>query len=131
MEQSIIQTQKSKEQWLNDIEDILIKSGYVKETDDNYIVYTMQYTGTVRGSTMIINGQRIDQPGTQVVVKNTIKIGADGFISDNNDEETNKEEFTEVIFDSTVNNNERKHLEEFILWSEDLDSFKGFVNWLR
>ena len=131
MEQSIIQTQKSKEQWLNDIEDILIKSGYVKETDDNYIIYTMQYTGTVRGSTMIINGQRIDQPGTQVVVKNTIKIGADGFISDNNDEETNKEEFTEVIFDSTVNNNERKHLEEFILWSEDLDSFKGFVNWLR
>ena len=80
---------------------------------------------------MIINGQRIDQPGTQVVVKNTIKIGADGFISDNNNEETNKEEFTEVIFDSTVNNNERKHLEEFILWSEDLDSFKGFVNWLR
>lgn len=131
MEQSIIQTQKSKEQWLNDIEDILIKSGYVKEIDDNYIIYTMQYTGTVRGSTMIINGQRIDQPGTQVVVKNTIKIGADGFISDNNDEETNKEEFTEVIFDSTVNNNERKHLEEFILWSEDLDSFKGFVNWLR
>ena len=131
MEQSIIQAQKSKEQWLNDIEDILIKSGYVKETDDNYIVYTMQYTGTVRGSTMIINGQRIDQPGTQVVVKNTIKIGADGFISDNNNEETNKEEFTEVIFDSTVNNNERKHLEEFILWSEDLDSFKGFVNWLR
>lgn len=122
---------KSKEQWLNDIEEILIKSGYVKETDDNYIIYTMQYTGTVRGSTMIINGQRIDQPGTQVVVKNTIKIGADGFISDNNDEETNKEEFTEVIFDSTVNNNERKHLEEFILWSEDLDSFKGFVNWLR
>lgn len=131
MEQSIIQAQKSKEQWLNDIEDILIKSGYVKETDDNYIVYTMQYTGTVRGSTMIINGQRIDQPGTQVVVKNTIKIGADGFISDNNDEETNKEEFTEVIFDSTVNNNERKHLEEFILWSEDLEAFKGFVNWLR
>lgn len=131
MEQSIIQIQKSKEQWLNDIEDILIKSGYVKETNDNYIVYTMQYTGTVRGSTMIINGQRIEQPGTQVVVKNTIKIGADGFISDNNDEETNKEEFTEVIFDSTINNNERKHLEEFILWSEDLDSFKGFVNWLR
>ena len=131
MEQSIMQAQKSKEQWLNDIEDILIKSGYVKETDDNYIIYTMQYTGTVRGSTMIINGQRIDQTGTQVVVKNTIKIGADGFISDNNDEETNKEEFTEVIFDSTVNNNERKHLEEFILWSEDLDSFKGFVNWLR
>lgn len=131
MEQSIIQIQKSKEQWLNDIEDILIKSGYVKETDDNYIIYTMQYTGTVGGSTMIINGQRINQPGTQVVVKNTIKIGADGFISDNNDEETNKEEFTEVIFDSTVNNNERKHLEEFILWSEDLELFKGFVNWLK
>lgn len=131
MEQSIIQVHKSKEQWLNDIDDILIKSGYVKETDDNYIVYTMQYTGTVRGSAMIINGQHIEHPVNHVFVKNTIKIGADGFISDNNEEETNKEEFTEVIFDSTVNDNERKHLEEFILWSEDLDSFKEFVNWLK
>jgi hypothetical protein len=103
----------TKEQWLDNVNMILSKYGFNK-LDDIYVRECVQHTG---GHVVVINGQRMEQPGQQIVVKNIIRFNGDGWLSDN--DETNQRPFTQVVFEVSYNSDEPQHiLEDCLYWDE-------------
>jgi hypothetical protein len=102
----------SKESWLNEVETLLNGYSFNKTEDGNYNKETIQYSG---GQTIVINGQRMEQPGQQIKISNVIRFIGDGWIADK--DESNKQNFTQVVFEIKSDVQEIIY-EECIYWND-------------
>lgn len=111
----------SKDNWLNEVEAFITGKTFEKIDDNTYRKESIQYTG---GQTIIINGQRMEQPGQQVKITQSIILNEDGWIS--NLDDSNKQDFTQVVF-SIANDDQEDNYEECIYWN-DTQRVKELIN---
>jgi hypothetical protein len=102
----------AKEDWFNEVETILNGYSFNKTENGNYNKKTIQYSG---GQTIVINGQRMEQPGQQIKISNEIRFIGDGWIAD--EDESNKQNFTQVVFEIKSDVQELIY-EECIYWND-------------
>lgn len=107
--------QHTKDTWLSSIETLLTQLGFTK-VDNGFERTQQQRHG---GQVTIINGQRMEQPGQIVTIKNTVTFNGDGWIS--NKDDTNKREFTQVIFEVFTNGNSQGSAEQCMYWDSHDD----------
>ena len=110
-----------KEDWLNKVETILNGYSFNKNEDGNYNKETIQYSG---GQTIVINGQRMEQPGQQIKIMQSVLFNGDGWIADN--DESNKQNFTQVVFEVKSDIQEIIY-EECIYW-DDAQRVRELIN---
>ena len=110
--------QHTKDNWLSSIETSLLQLGFTK-VDNGFERTQQQRHG---GQVTIINGQRMEQPGQIITIKNTITFNDDGWIS--NKDDTNKREFTQVIFEVFTNGNSQGSVEQCMYWDSPDDVIK-------
>ena len=105
---------RTREEWISEIDRILRDLEFIKENED---FYKHEFSAVMGGQTMIINGQRVDSPGQHVTIKMTVTFDGDGYIADD-DGESNKQEFTSVLFEAYINNEKQLSYHECIYWDE-------------
>lgn len=110
--------QHTKDNWLSSIETSLSQLGFTK-VDNGFERTQQQRHG---GQVITINGQRMEQPGQIITIKNTITFNDDGWIS--NKDDTNKREFTQVIFEVFTNGNSQGSAEQCMYWDSPDDVIK-------
>lgn len=106
-----------REQFISDVKTFLLEKEFIE--NDSLFEKTINYTQP--GSTMIINGQQINQPGKQIEMKFIVKEFGDGYYSDIDDE--NKVYYTQFEL-SILTNNELKELATIAYRWDDINSFK-------
>lgn len=111
----------TKDNWLNEVEAIITGYSFNKVDDNTYSKDTIQYSG---GQTIVINGQRMEQPGQQIKISNVIRFNGDGWIA--NEAESNKQNFTQVVFEVKSDTQEIIY-EECIYWN-DTQRVKELIN---
>lgn len=107
--------QHTKDTWLSSIETLLTQLGFIKVDNGFERVHQQRHGSQV----ITINGQRMEQPGQIVTIKNTIMFNDDGWIS--NKDDTNKREFTQVIFEAITNGNSQGSVEQCMYWDSPDD----------
>ena len=110
-----------KDNWLNEVEAIITGYSFNKVDDNTYSKETIQYSG---GQTIIINGQRMEQPGQQIKLSNIIRFNGDGWLAD--EDENNKQNFTQVVFEINSDSEEQSY-EECIYW-DDTQRVRELIN---
>lgn len=113
----------TKESWISSIESILNQYNFIKENDNTF---KYEFSAVTQGQVMVINGHRVEYPGKQVTVKNIIRFDGDGYISDE-DEISNKQEFSVVSFESYLDNEELGSYNECLYWN-DTDRFRVILS---
>lgn len=78
------------------------------------------------GRTISINGQIMEQPGSLVTINQSIYFIGDGWVADNNEDETNKREFTQIKIEITQDDTIGS-MEECYYW----DEADRFINTLK
>lgn len=111
----------SKDNWLNEVEAFITGKTFEKIDDNTYRKESIQYAG---GQTIIINGQRMEQPGQQVKITQSVTFNEDGWVS--NLDDSNKQGFTQVVFGITAGDQENIY-EECIYWN-DANRVKELIN---
>ena len=101
-----------RDQFIQDFE------GYLKGFGFNQTDSGLELTRIMRqpGQTIIMNGQRMEQPGTQIPVKYKVSILGDGWVAD--EDETNKREFTQISLETLVGEELQGSLECAMYWDE-------------
>ena len=113
----------TKESWISSIESILNQHNFIKENDNTF---KHEFSAVTQGQVMVINGHRVEYPGKQVTVKNIIRFDGDGYISDE-DEISNKQEFSVVSFESYLDDEEQGLYNECLYWN-DTDRFRVILS---
>ena len=113
----------TKESWISSIESILNQYNFIKENDNTF---KYEFSAVTQGKVMVINGHRVEYPGKQVTVKNIIRFDGDGYISDE-DEISNKQEFSVVSFESYLDDEEQGSYNECLYWN-DTDRFRVILS---
>ena len=113
----------TKESWISSIESILNQHNFIKENDNTF---KYEFSAVTQGKVMVINGHRVEYPGKQVTVKNIIRFDGDGYISDE-DEISNKQEFSVVSFESYLDDEEQGSYNECLYWN-DTDRFRVILS---
>lgn len=111
--------QITREEWLKHIEGILEEHGYENVATNTYEKTQIGSTGS---QVVVINGQRMEAPGRPVVVKHSILLNGDGYIVDEDD--GNCREFTQIVFETTINDESRGQLEHCFYWDEPNEILK-------
>jgi hypothetical protein len=111
----------AKEDWLNGVESLLNGYSFNKTEDGNYSKETIKYTS---GQTIIINGQRMEQPGQQIKITQSIVFNGDGCIS--NMDDSDKRNFTQVVFKINSDLQDQTY-EECIYW-DDTQRIRELIN---
>jgi hypothetical protein len=96
---------------------------FIKENDNTF---KHEFSAFTQGQVMVINGHRMESPGKQVTVKNIIRFDGDGYISDE-DEISNKQEFSVVSFESYLDDEEQGSYNECLYWN-DTDRFRVILS---
>lgn len=110
-----------KDNWLTEVESIVTEHSFVKIDDDTYSKETIGYTG---GQTIIVNGQRMEQPGQQVRITQSIKFNGDGWIS--NMDDSGRRNFTQIIF--SIDTGEYADTYEECIYWDDTNRVKQIIN---
>lgn len=110
-----------KDNWLTEVESIVTEHSFVKIDDDTYSKETIGYTG---GQTIIVNGQRMEQPGQQVRITQSIKFNGDGWIS--NMDDSCRRNFTQIIF--SIDTGEYADTYEECIYWDDINRVKQIIN---
>ena len=110
-----------KDNWLNEVEFIVTEHSFMKIDDNTYSKETIGYTG---GQTIIVNGQRMEQPGQQIKITQSIKLNGDGCIS--NMDDSCRRDFTQIIFSIGSGEHEDTY-EECIYW-DDANRVKQIID---
>lgn len=107
----------TKDNWLKEVQTILYQYAFTK-VDDN--TYENELVKNVSGRTVVVNGQRIEQPGQQIVIKNIIRFNGDGWVAgvDDAGELTNERRFTQVILETFIKDNPQFYLEDCVYFDE-------------
>ena len=111
----------AKEDWLNEVETLLNGYSFNKTEDGNYSKETIKYTG---GQTIIINGQRMEQPGQQIKITQLIVFNGDGWIA--NEDESDKRNFTQVVFE--INSDSQKQSYEECVYWDNTQRIRELIN---
>ena len=101
-----------KQEFLTTIKTIITQHGF-KETVCCYEKISEHQT---RGQVITINGQRMEQPGQLVTIKQLIYNQGDGWVS--NEDESNKREFTQFKFETHQGDNIVLSHEDCFYWDE-------------
>ena len=109
-----------KELFIREFEDYLKSFGF-SHTDSGYELTKMMYQP---GQTIIINGQRMEQQGSQIPIRYQVSILGDGWVAD--EDESNKREFTQIGLESFVGEESQGSLECAMYWDEP-DEAKNIV----
>ena len=107
--------QHTRDTWLSSIETSLTQLGFVK-VDNGFERTHQQRHG---GQVITINGQRMEQPGQIITVKNAVTFNGDGWLA--NKDDTNKREFTQVIFEVFTNGDSQGSAEQCMYWDSPDD----------
>ena len=110
--------QYTRDVWLSSIETSLTQLGFTK-TDNGFECIRQQRHG---GQVITINGQRMEQPGQIVTVKNTVTFNGDGWLT--NEDDVNKREFTQIVFEVFTNGNSQGSVEQCMYWDSPDDVIK-------
>ena len=111
----------AKEDWLNKVETLLNSYSFNKAEDGNYNKEATQYSGS---QTIVINGQRMEQPGQQIKIMQSVLFSGDGWIADK--DESNKQNFTQVIFE--VKSDVQKIIYEECIYWDDTQRIRELIN---
>ena len=106
-----------REQFIKQVQDALIGYGFVQ----NELEYKRTQSFTQPGQVMIINGQRIDQPGKEVAVEHIVRELGDGYYE--NIDGSNRVDLVTFEFQVLVDN-ELQGLMSIAYDYEDIDGFK-------
>lgn len=122
MENELVCTTDLKQEWIDKIKSIILPQGF-QEVEDGF-----ERVSIVRqpGSTISINGRVMQQPGKEIEIRQNIVFVGDGWIADE-DEETNKREFTQVIFEAYQGEELTLQHEESFYW-DDVEYFLELYN---
>lgn len=122
MENELVCTTDLKQEWLDKIKSTILPQGF-QEVEDGF-----ERVSIVRqpGSTISINGRIMQQPGKEIEIRQNIVFVGDGWIADE-DEETNKREFTQVIFEAYQGEELTLQHEESFYW-DDVEYFLELYN---
>ena len=101
-----------KDNWFDTLKTTLSTLVFVEQ--DN--VFVKEYTAYTRNQFISINGQQINQGGQQVKVKHQITLNGDGWVADENEE--SKREFTQVVFETFIDDKSQGQVEECLFWDE-------------
>lgn len=101
-----------KQEFLTTIKTIITQHGF-KEVSDGYKKVSEHQT---RGQVITINGQRMEQPGQLVTIKQSIYMQGDGWMA--NEDESNKREFTQIKFETMQGDNVVLSHEDCFYWDE-------------
>lgn len=107
----------TKENWLKEVQSILYQYAFTKIDEDTY---ENELVKNIGGQTITINGQRMEQPGQQVVIKNIVRFNGDGWVAsvDEDGEPTNERCFTQVVLETFIKDNPQYHLEDCVYFDE-------------
>ena len=107
----------TKENWLKEVQSILYQYAFTKIDEDTY---ENELVKNVGGQTITINGQRMEQPGQQVVIKNIVRFNGDGWVAsvDEDGEPTDERCFTQVVLETFIKDNPQFHLEDCVYFDE-------------
>lgn len=105
-----------KEQFINKIKELLFAKGF-REIDNKFV-----RTVNIRqpGQVMIINGQRMEQPGQESEIKYVVTYAGDGYIS--NMDDSNKVDVSSVMFEVYVDGEQQGGYMEAYRW-DDIEGF--------
>lgn len=122
MENELVCTTDLKQEWLDKIKSTILPQGF-QEVEDGF-----ERVSIVRqpGSTISINGRIMQQPGKEIEIRQNIVFVGDGWIADE-DDETNKREFTQVIFEAYQGEELTLQHEESFYW-DDVEYFLELYN---
>lgn len=109
-----------RDAFYQNLEDILTKYQFIK--NDNR--YTIEYTCQKPGQTMIVNGQRIDQPPVSIPIKKEVTIIGDGSVS--NEDGSNEQGFTQIELNLLINNEPNSAHHEAFMW-DDINYFNKIL----
>ena len=79
------------------------------------------------GQSIIINGQRMDQPPQNIEIVKLFTIIGDGYVE--NGDGSNRKDFTQINFKVFVENEEQGSFEEGFYW-DDFEYFKNVIKQL-
>lgn len=107
----------TKDNWLKEVQSILYQYAFTKVDENTYENEVVKHT---RGQIITINGQRMEQPGQQVVIKNIVRFNGDGWVADvdDNGEPINERCFTQVVLETFVKDDPQFRLEDCIYFDE-------------
>ena len=99
------------------------------EREENSFAFEKKFIAG--GSVMTINGQRINNPGRQVIVTTLIEIVGKGSMKDIEDSDNSSlQEFLQVHFNVKQDNGREMLDEEDCFYPKDKDKLQGVINQL-
>lgn len=110
-----------KKDWTDNIISHIVSNGFNK-AHDGYIRLRVQQ---LPGQTISINGQVMHQPGNTIEIKQCIYFTGEGWIA--NEDETNKQEFTQIKFETYQGDDLTMQFEEAFYW-DNPNYFIEFFN---
>ena len=112
----------TKDQWLDNTNQILSNLSFKHVDDNTFVNELIRSTG---GQVIVINGQRMEQPGQQYTIKYIVRFNGDGWVM--NEDETNQRPFTQVVFECSTNSSEPQHLAEECLYWDELGLISNYI----
>lgn len=113
----------AKKDFLDSIKSHMSNQGF-QEVEEN-ISYERVRVVRQPGQTISINGQVMQQPGKEIEIKQTVFFSGDGWVA--NQDESNKMDFTQVIFEIYQGNDLVMQHEDLFYWDEQ-DLFVNVFN---
>lgn len=101
-----------KQEFLTTIKTVIAQRGFKKVADGYEKLSEHQAPGQV----ISINGQRIEQPGRIIKIKQSIQFLGEGWVA--NEDETAKREFTQIKFETVQGDNIVGLHDDCFYWDE-------------
>ena len=105
-----------RDEFIEQVSSLLLQAGFIQNAN----IYTLEKKIHQGGQTIVINGQRMDQPGKVLTVKYEVEIVGDGCIMNVNDEV--EESFTQIRISTPGGS-----IEEGFYW-DDFEWFRTVFN---
>lgn len=122
MSEELVYT-NAKKDFLDSIKSHMSNQGFQEVEKD--IFYERVRVVRQPGQTISINGQVMQQPGKEIEIKQTVLFSGDGWVA--NQDESNKMDFTQVIFETYQGNDLVMQHEDLFYWDEK-DLFVNIFN---
>ena len=109
-----------REQFIKQIEEVLVGFGFTRLEGDNW-EYKLTQTFTQPGQQMVINGQAFQQPSQEIEVAHIVKDMGDGYYE--NVDGSNRVDLTQFEFQVWMQNEIQGQLFSSYAW-DDIGGFK-------
>lgn len=103
-----------KQEWFDAIIPHLTANGFQEAVENKF---ERVQIARLPGQTISINGRVMQQPGKEIKIVQSVWFVGDGWVADE-DEETNKQEFTQVLFEAYQGEEQILFHEEAIYWDD-------------